>query len=85
VITSVVEMSGGKGSKITFNDGTSIEIVNGKDAPMIGVEEFEDVYYWTLTTNGSTSFLVDSNNQKLPVSGKPGKEGITPQLEIDAE
>src|SRR5690554_4747729 len=29
VITNVVEMSGGKGSKITFNDGTSIEIVNG--------------------------------------------------------
>ena len=85
VITSVVEMSGGKGSKITFNDGTSIEIVNGKDAPMIGVEEFEDVYYWTLTTNGSTSFLVDSNNQKLPVSGKPGEKGKTPQLEIDAE
>lgn len=85
VITSVVEMSGGKGSKITFNDGTSIEIVNGKDAPVIGVEEFEDVYYWTLTTNGNTSFLVDSNNQKLPVSGVPGKEGRTPQLEIDAE
>src|SRR5690554_3489535 len=85
VITSVVEMSGGKGSKITFNDGTSIEIVNGKDAPMIGVEEFEDVYYWTLTTNGSTSFLVDSNNQKLPVSGKTGEKGKTPQLEIDAE
>ena len=35
VITSVVQMSGGKGSKITFNDGTSIEIVNGKDAPVI--------------------------------------------------
>ena len=85
VITSVVEMSGGKGSKITFNDGTSIEIVNGKDAPVIGVEEFDSVYYWTLTSNGSTSFLVDSNDQKLPVSGKPGKEGITPQLEIDAE
>lgn len=85
VITSVVQMSGGKGSKITFNDGTSIEIVNGKDAPVIGVEEFDSVYYWTLTSNGSTSFLVDSNNQKLPVSGKPGKEGITPQLEIDAE
>lgn len=85
VITSVVQMSGGKGSKITFNDGTSIEIVNGKDAPVIGVEEFDSVYYWTLTSNGSTSFLVDSNDQKLPVSGKPGKEGITPQLEIDAE
>lgn len=85
VITSVVQMSGGKGSKITFNDGTSIEIVNGKDAPVIGVEEFDNVYYWTLTSNGSTSFLVDSNDQKLLVSGKPGEEGITPQLEIDAE
>lgn len=88
VITNVVEISGGKGSKITFNDGTTIEIVNGKDAPVIGVEEFEDVYYWTLTTNGNTSFLVDNNNQKLPVSGRPGvpgEEGKTPQLEIDVE
>ena len=88
VITSVVQMSGGKGSKITFNDGTSIEIVNGKDAPVIGVQELDDVYYWTLTTNGNTSFLVDNNDQKLPVSGKPGEtgeEGKTPQLEIDAE
>src|SRR5690554_5377056 len=75
VITNVVEMSGGKGNKITFNDGTSIEIVNGKDAPVIGVQELENVYYWTLTTNGATSFLVDNNNQKLPVSGKPGEPG----------
>src|SRR5690554_3468270 len=82
VITSVVQMSDGKGSKITFNDGTSIEIVNGKDAPVIGVQEFESVYYWTLTTNGSTSFLIDKNDQKLPVSGEKGE---TPQLEIDTE
>src|SRR5690554_2174656 len=85
VITNVTKMSGDKGHKITFNDGTSIEIVNGKDAPVIGVQELEDVYYWTLTTNGNTSFLVDHNDNKLPVSGKPGEEGKTPQLEIDTE
>src|SRR5690554_1253293 len=85
VITNVMEMSGGKGNKITFNDGTSIEIVNGKNAPVIGVQELNDIYYWTLTTNGNTSFLLDHNEQKLPVSGEPGEKGETPQLEIDTE
>lgn len=80
VITSVEALSGGKGHKITFNDGVSIEILNGENAPVIGIHELEGVYYWVITTNGNTVFLVDKNDNKLPVSGKDGE---TPVLAID--
>lgn len=80
VITNVEALSGDKGHKITFNDGVSIEILNGEDAPVIGIQELEGVYYWVITTNGNTAFLVDKNDNKLPVSGKDGE---TPVLAID--
>jgi hypothetical protein len=82
VITNVEALSGDKGHKITFNDGVSIEILNGENAPVIGIQELEGVYYWVITTNGNTMFLVDQNDNKLPVSGK---EGETPELAIDGE
>lgn len=85
VITNVEKLSGDKGHKITFNDNTSIEILNGEKAPVIGIQEFEGVYYWTITTDGETDFLLDKDNNKLPVSGKDGKDGETPQMAIDAE
>ena len=70
---------------------------NGADGtdgstPVIGVAQHTDgVYYWTL--NGE--WLLDSNGNKLPVSGKDGQngtngtngqdgaDGITPQLKIE--
>ncbi len=82
VITNVETLSGDKGHKITFNDGISIEILNGENAPVIGVQESEGVYYWAITTNGNTAFLVDQDDNKLPVSGKDGE---IPQLAIDEE
>lgn len=88
IITNVEELSGDKGHKITFNDGASIEILNGEHAPVVGVQESEGVYYWTITTNGNTEFLVDQDNSKLPVSGKAGEDGVdgeTPELAIDTE
>lgn len=88
VITSVDKLENDKGYKITFNDATSIEVVNGKDAPVVGVKEFEGLYYWTITTDGNVEFLLDKDNNKLPVSGKDGQtgnDGATPQMSIDAE
>src|SRR5690554_1484334 len=64
VITNVEALSGDKGHKITFNDGVSIEILNGEDAPVIGIQELEGVYYWVITTNGNTAFLVDKNDNR---------------------
>ena len=48
---------------------------DGKDGitPVIGVAQDTDgVYYWTL--NGE--WLLDDNDNKLPVSGKDGKDGV---------
>ena len=48
---------------------------DGKDGitPVIGVAQDTDgVYYWTL--NGE--WLLDDNGNKLPVSGKDGKDGV---------
>lgn len=79
VITNVEKLSNNKGNKITFNDGTSIEVLNGESAPVIGVQESEGIYYWTITTDGKTNFLVDKDKKKLPVSGKDGQNGSNGQ------
>lgn len=80
VITNVESLSDDKGHKITFNDGTSIEILNGEKAPVIGVQESDGIYYWTITTDGKTEFLTDKGNNKLAVTGNDGE---TPALAID--
>lgn len=82
VITKVDNLSNGKGYTVTFNDGTSMEVTNGTNAPVVGIQEFEDEYYWAITTNGETDFVLDKHNNKLPVSGK---DGNTPALEVDAQ
>lgn len=82
IITEVKESADKKGHTVTFNDGKIIEIVNGKDAPVLGIEEFENVYYWTITKQGEKDFLLDKGGNKIPVSGKDGE---TPVLEIDKE
>lgn len=82
VITKVEKLEENKGYTITFNDATTIELLNGESAPVIGVKESEGTYYWTITTDGKTGFLKDGKGEKLPVSGQDGK---TPSVAIDAE
>ncbi|WP_236264034.1 DUF5074 domain-containing protein [Dysgonomonas sp. Marseille-P4677] len=82
VITEIEELSNGKGYKISFNDATSIEVLRGGNTSAVGIKEEESVYYWTLTTNGTTEFLLDSGGSKVPVSGKDSK---TANLSIDTE
>lgn len=93
------------GSKIFVRDGKDgvngtngingkdgINGANGKNAPIIGIGESDGHYYWTLTTDGKTEFLLNKQGQKLPVSGidgkdgkdgTNGKDGATPELIID--
>lgn len=91
VITKVDKLDNDKGYKITFNDGAAIDVLNGEKAPVIGIKEEEGVYYWTITTNGKTDFLLDASNNKIPVTGNdgepgtPGEPGKTPELGIDAD
>lgn len=82
IITEIEELSSGKGYKITFNDATSIEVLRGGNVSAVGIKEEAGVYYWTLTTNGITEFLLSSDGSKLPVSGEKGN---TANLSIDAE
>ena len=82
VITKVDKLADDKGYKITLNDGSVMDITNGKNAPVMGIKEFEGEYYWAITTNGKTDFVLDKNNNKLLVSGK---DGVTPTMQIDAE
>lgn len=68
---------------IKFSDGTTAELTNGKDgkdavAPVVGVKEVDGVLYWTV--NGE--FMTD-NGAKVPVTGKDGIDGKTPQFKIE--
>jgi hypothetical protein len=83
VITNVATTS--DGHVITFNDGSSIPVVNGApgaNAPVIGVQEEGGKYYWTLATGTSASWITTSDGQKLPVSGD---DGVTPVMGVDAD
>lgn len=80
VITAVEETP--QGYRLTFSDGKVIELhhgvngIDGENAPVIGVKEDVDgVYYWTITVNGVTEWLLDSNGNKLRDTDKDGQDG----------
>ena len=64
IITNTEQTS--EGYTLTFNDGSKVSIkkgTNGTDAPVIGVNADENgVYYWTVTTNGTTEWLPDAEH-----------------------
>lgn len=71
------------GYTITFSGGDTITIENGEkgaDAPVIGIDLFEGVYYWTI--GGKGKWLTDTSGNKIPVAGE---DGISPELDVDAE
>lgn len=74
-ISEVVETD--EGCTIVFSDKTSVTIANGADAPVIGIDRVEGVYYWTL--GGKGNFLTDDEGNRIPVSGE------APELAVDAE
>ena len=74
-ISEVVETD--EGCTIVFSDKTSVTIADGADAPVIGIDRVEGVYYWTL--GGKGNFLTDDEGNRIPVSGE------APELAVDAE
>lgn len=57
---------------LIFNDGTSVEIKNGKEGesvPGIGISLDGDVYYWS-KGKGTKRWLTDNSGNKIPVSDK---------------
>ena len=82
-VSSVNEID--NGHQITFTDGKTVTIYNGKDGadmPIISVEEFEGKYYWVQIINGNKSWLTDKNGAKIPVTGE---DGVTPIIKVNAE
>lgn len=70
-----------EGIKITFSDNKTIIVKHGEkgaDAPVIGVKAEDGIYYWTITANGETQFLL-VDGQKLRVTG------AAPQLSVDTD
>lgn len=65
---------------IKFSDGQTAVLTNGKDAeaPVVGMKEFEGEFYWTV--NGE---FMTNNGAKVPVTGKDGIDGKTPQFKIE--
>ncbi|MCD8172872.1 MAG: DUF4886 domain-containing protein [Alistipes sp.] len=85
VITSVTVDDEGR-HVITYLDSDDIEhtvvIATADrltDLPLLGVDESDGIYYWTLNTGGTTDWLTDSNGDKVPVSGH------TPVLSVDSD
>lgn len=80
-IAKVEELSAG--FMIYFTNGETILLENGKpgaDAPTIGVKADADgIYYWTITSDGSTEWLTDGNGDKLRASA------VTPTLGVDGQ
>lgn len=73
-ITEVEELADGSGYTITFKYSGSTTIYHGTngDSPIINVAQATDgLYYWQL--NGE--WLLDENNNKIPVTGADGVNG----------
>lgn len=43
---------------------------NVSDAPLLGTKEENGILYWTMTTDGQTDFLKDTDGAKIPVAGR---------------
>ncbi len=77
-VESVTEDANGN-ILVKFSNGKETLINKGDtSAPLITVKEEDGVFYWAKDLNGTVEFLLDGNNNKMPVSG------ITPQIRINA-
>ena len=78
-IVKIEELTDKSGYSITFAKGNTIAIKHGKDgndgknAPIIGIDLYEGIYYWTITTDDKKTWLLDHDGNKLKVSGVDGK------------
>lgn len=67
-----------KSNPITIYTGSAGK--DGANAPVIGVKDEGGVYYWTLTLDGQTEWLLNGNGQKIQASAV---DGITPEIKIE--
>lgn len=79
-VENLTELS--NGYQLKFSDGKTITIENGKDAPIISIDEYDGKYYWVQIVNDTKVWLTDKDGKKLPVTGE---DAVTPILKISAE
>ena len=82
-VTSVNELADKSGYAINFLKGNTIVIKHGTDGdcPVIGVEEFEDIFYWTQKIgDNSPSWILDSEGNKVQATGV---NGTTPVIGVN--
>ena len=66
VVTNVEAQTDGKTYILTFNDGTSIEIVRGGNESQVTVVDIEGATYWAVMTNGEAEPILNSAGNKVP-------------------
>lgn len=62
-----------------------VDGVNGS-TPIIGAAPVDGVYYWTVTVDGKTDFLLDQHGNKIPVTANGGGGGgsaAAPVIKVD--
>ena len=72
------------GYDIKFTDGKTVSIQNGengKDAPVLTIDESEGKLYWKQIINGTETWITDKNGNKIPVTGS---DAVAPLLKINA-
>ena len=62
-------------------DGSDGSDGSDGDTPVIGVKADDGIYYWTV--NGE--WLLNDNQEKMPVTGEKGDDAIAPQVRINKE
>lgn len=82
-ITSVNELADKSGYALNFLKGNTIVIKHGTNGsyPVLGVEEYENVFYWTQKIGDApSSWILDSKGNKIQATGVNGK---TPVIDIN--
>ena len=66
VVTNVEAKTDGKTYVLTFNDGTSIEVVRGNNESQVTVVDIDGATYWAVMTNGEAEPILNSAGNKVP-------------------
>lgn len=72
----VISYKGADNIEHSFTIATAGQMLS---IPIIGVKEENNIFYWTTNADGKTTFLLDDNNQKIPLTGS------IPQISTDAD
>ena len=78
-------ITNGRDGKDGADGKDGVDGVNGS-TPIVGVAPVDGVYYWTVTVDGHTEFLLDANGNKIPTttaSEGGGSVAPAPIIKVD--